>query len=75
MWVQSLSRKDPWEEELATHTSILVWIILWMEDPDRLQSMGSQSWTQLSNKHTHISIIYTLDVKSLGYGSHSDLST
>ena len=30
------------------------------------------SW---ATEHTHISVIYTLDVKSLGYGSHSDLST
>ena len=27
---------------MATHSSILVWIIPWTEEPDRLQSMGSQ---------------------------------
>jgi len=27
---------------MATHCSILAWRIPWMEEPDRLQSMGSQ---------------------------------
>ena len=30
------------EKEMATHSSILAWKILWMEEPGRLQSMGSQ---------------------------------
>ena len=41
-WVQSLGREDPLEKEMATHSSILAWKIPWMEDPVRLQSMGSQ---------------------------------
>ena len=41
-WVQSLSREDPLEEEMATHSSILAWRIPRTEEPDRLQSMGSQ---------------------------------
>ena len=40
--VQSLGREDPLEKELATHSSILAWKIPWMEEPDRLQSVGSQ---------------------------------
>ena len=28
--------------EMATHSSILAWKIQWMEEPGRLQSMGSQ---------------------------------
>ena len=32
---------------MATHSSILAWRILWMEDPGGLPSMGSQSRTQL----------------------------
>ena len=39
-WVQSLSREDPLEEEMATHSSILAWRIPRTEEPDRLQSMG-----------------------------------
>ena len=35
---------------MATHSSILAWKIPWMEEPDRLQSMGSQRVrTQLSD--------------------------
>ena len=40
--VQSLGREDPLEKEMATHSSILAWRIPWMEEPGRLQSMGSQ---------------------------------
>ena len=30
------------KKEMATHSSILAWKIPWMEEPGRLQSMGSQ---------------------------------
>ena len=48
-WVQSLGQKDLLEKEMATHSSILAWKIPWMEEPGRLQSMGSQSQTRLSD--------------------------
>ena len=32
---------------MATHSSTLAWKIPWMEETDRLQSMGSLSQTQL----------------------------
>ena len=48
-WVQSLSREDPLEEEMATHFSVLAWKIPWTEEPGGLQSIGSQSQTQLSD--------------------------
>ena len=41
-WVQSLDREDPLEERVAIHSSILAWRIPWTEDPDGLQSIGSQ---------------------------------
>ena len=44
-WVQSLGWEDPLEKEMATHSSTLAWKIPWTEEPGRLQSMGSQSWT------------------------------
>ena len=34
-------------KEMATHSSILAWRIPWMEEPGGLQSIGSQSQTQL----------------------------
>ena len=40
--VQSLSREDPLEKEMATHSSTLAWKIPWTENPGRLQSMRSQ---------------------------------
>ena len=40
--VQFLGWEDPLEKEMATHSSILAWKISWMEEPGRLQSMGSQ---------------------------------
>ena len=42
MWVLSLAWKDPLEEEMATHSSILAWKIPWTEEPGGLQSMGSR---------------------------------
>ena len=39
--VQSLGQEDPLEKEMATHSSILAWRIPWMEEPGRLQSMGT----------------------------------
>ena len=42
MWVRSLGWKDPQEKEMATHSSILAWRILWTEEPGVLQSTGSQ---------------------------------
>ena len=48
-WVRSLSRENPLEEEMATHSSILAWEIPLTEEPGGLQSMVSQkSQMQLS---------------------------
>ena len=41
-WVRSLGGEDPLEKQMATHSSILAWRIPWIEEPGRLQSMGSQ---------------------------------
>ena len=48
-WIRTLSQEDPLEEEMATHPYVLAWEILWTEEPGGLQSMGSQSWTRLSD--------------------------
>ena len=39
-WVQSLSREDPLDKEMATHSSILAWRIPGMGEPAGLLSMG-----------------------------------
>ena len=41
-WVRSLGQEDPLEEEMATHSTILAWKIPRIEEPGRLQPMGSQ---------------------------------
>ena len=41
-WVRFLGQEDPLEKEMATHSNILAWEILWTEEPGRRQSMGSQ---------------------------------
>ena len=50
MWAQSLGQKDPLEEDMVTNSSIHAWKIPWTEEPDRLQSMGSQ---RVGQEHTH----------------------
>ena len=56
--VRSLGWEDLLEKEMATHSSTPAWKIpwteepgrlQWTEEPGRLQSVGSQSWTRLSN--------------------------
>ena len=42
MKVRSLSCKDPLEEVMATHSSILAWRIPWTEEPGVSQSIGCQ---------------------------------
>ena len=37
-----LGQEDPLEKGIATHSSNLAWEIPWTEEPDRLQSIGSQ---------------------------------
>ena len=49
--VQSLGQEDPLEKGMTTHSSILAWRIPWTEEPVGLQSVSSQSWTQLSDFH------------------------
>ena len=51
--VQSLDQEDPLEKEMATHCSTLAWEIPGIEEPGRLQSMGSQKGqTQFSDYNT-----------------------
>ena len=40
--VRSLSREDPLEEGMATHSSVLAWRIPWTEEPAGPQFIGSQ---------------------------------
>ena len=41
-WVPSLGQEDLLEKEMATHSNILAWKILWTEESGGVQSMGLQ---------------------------------
>ena len=47
--IRFLGRESALEKEMAIHSSTLAWKIPWREEPDRLQSMGSQSRTRLTD--------------------------
>ena len=48
--VPSLDQEDLMEKEMATHSSVLAWRILWTEEPGGLQSMGvTKSQIRLSD--------------------------
>ena len=49
--VPSPGCEDPLEKGMATQSSILAWRIPWTEESGRLQSMGLQSLTPLSDLH------------------------
>ena len=53
MQVWSLGQEDPLEKEIATHSSILVWEILWTEDRGGIQSMGSQESDMMQGLNQH----------------------
>ena len=41
---------------MAPHSSTLAWKIPWMEEPGRLQSMGSLQWDTTERLHFHFSL-------------------
>ena len=48
--VQSLCQEDPLKKEMATHSSILAWEILWTEEPGGVPVHGvTKTQTQLSD--------------------------
>ena len=53
---------------MATHSSTLAWKIPWMEEPGRLRSMGSLSWTRLSN-FTFTFHFHTLEMEMATHSS------
>ena len=59
--VRALGWEDPLEKEMAIHSRTIAWKIPWTEEPDRLQSMGSQRF-----RHEWVT--------SLHFTSHADNS-
>ena len=44
MWVLSLGREDPLEEEMAPHSGILAWRIPRTEEPGATVHQATKSW-------------------------------
>ena len=66
--VPSLSREDPLEKEMATHSSVLAWEIPWTEEPCGLQSMRSQesdTTGRLNRTTTTYSSVFKLEVAAV----------
>ena len=62
MQVWSLGQEDPLEEEMAIHSSILVWEIPWTGEPSGLQSVGLQSrhdWACMYRHQTEIAQVWS----------------
>ena len=51
-WFDPWVRKIPLEKEMATHSSILAWIIPWTEEPGKLQFMGFNE-SDMTKQITH----------------------
>ena len=50
--VQSLGQKDPLENGIATHSSILAWRIPWTEEPGKLSLWGCKE-SDMTEQLTH----------------------
>ena len=60
-WVQFLGQEDPLEKKMATHSSSLAWQIPLIEEPGRLQSMGSQKSNNLATKQQQVFYLLKLE--------------
>ena len=73
MRVQSLALEDPLEQDMATHSSILTWIIPWAEEPGWLQFMESQRVGEdLATKYAH-ALLLALQLKFQKSGVEGDI--
>ena len=66
MQVESLGWKDPLEEGMATHSSILAWRIPWTEEPGGLQSTGLQ---RVRHDWKNLACIFG-GIQLIGIGTH-----
>ena len=64
MQVWSLGGKNPLEEGMASHSSILAWRIPWTEESGGLQSTGLQrvghDWSDFAYMHAFTNLIVTI---------------
>ena len=65
-WVQSLSQEDPFEKEIATHSSILAREIPWTEEPGGLHDLATEETTKTTTQHlTHDKKTFNISSKHL----------
>ena len=62
--IRSLGLEDPLEKEMAPYSRILAWKIPWTEEPNRLQSMGSQRVGHSERLHFHHILWYKKPIVS-----------
>ena len=60
----SLSRKDPLEEKMATHFSILSWKIPWTEEPGGYSPWSPKRQTWLSTQHIYFLFLFLLPLET-----------
>ena len=53
-WVRSLSREDPLEKEMATHSTILAWRFPWTEETMRLQRVEHNLETKQQQQYIRV---------------------
>ena len=78
-WVWSPGQEESLEKDMATHFSVLAWRIPWMEEPGRLQFVGSHtvrhSWVTdtfgFSFSYVKDTILGATDIKSLIWSKKS----
>ena len=63
-WVRSLSRQDPLGKGMTINSSILVWRILWTEEPGGLKSIGSPKESEMTEQPTLHFLSIDIGVKS-----------
>ena len=67
MWVPSLCREDPLEEEMASHSSMLTGKFRGQKSPEVLVQGVAKSRTRTgtTSRHTHTSLLYAFQFSSL----------
>ena len=60
------SLEDPLEEEMATHSSVLVWKIPWTEELGGLQSKG---WPRVRTEYTYTLTVILISVNFFHFPS------
>ena len=67
MWVLSLGQEDALKEEVATHSSLLVWDIPRTEEPGGLQSVGPQrvnTTQRLNHRQQLLNVVTSLSAEN-----------